>query len=110
MDITQSTHENSDSAGVTATAFGLSYAVACLFNAVVVILKETIPAVHDGMAALAGHHWVAHGLLDLIVFVVLGFVFARTSLAHMSAKALITNVVGATVLGGLIIVGFFTLA
>jgi NRPS condensation-like uncharacterized protein len=99
-----------DSAGVTATAFGISYAVTALFNVLLVILKESFPSVHDAMAAITGHHWVTHGLADIVVFVVLGLIFMRTSVAKMPATSLVNYIIASTVVSGLILVGFFTVA
>jgi hypothetical protein len=87
-------------------AFGLSYAVTSVFSALLVVLKESNEAVLSGLAGLTGHHWVTHGLLDLIVFLALGLVLVRRGLA-MTDRALVTVIVGSTVLSGLIIAGYF---
>jgi hypothetical protein len=96
-----------DSLGTTITGFGLSYAVASIFNALLMVLKEASEAVHNGLAAVTGNHWITHGLLNLVVFVVLGFVFSRSSLAQMPASSLIATIIGSTIVSGLIIAGFF---
>jgi uncharacterized membrane protein len=107
MATSQTAGSAADSAGTMATGFGLSYAIASIFNALLMVLKEASPAVHDGLGAITGNHWVTHGLLNLIVFVVLGLVLSRSSYAHMSASSLINTIVGSTVVSGLIIAGFF---
>lgn len=99
-----------DSAGATITAFGLSYAIASLFNVLLVIVKENVPGVEDAMVAITGHHWVTHGLLDIIVFIVLGLILARTSAAEMPASTLIKYIVASTVVSGLVLAGYFTVA
>jgi len=91
---------------VRTSAFTIAYAYTAIFNAILVIFKELIPAVHDGMAALTGHHWITHGLFDLIVFFVLGFFLLRRGHA-ISGSAAVNYLVWGTVLGGGIIVGFF---
>jgi hypothetical protein len=51
---------------------------------------------------------VTHSLLDVIVFVVLGIVLSRMGVGtRMSGNALIGTIVGATVLSGVIIAGYF---
>lgn len=95
-----------DKIGTRATAFGISYAITSVFSALLVVLKESNETVFNGMAALTGHHWVSHGLVDVIVFLVLGLVLARRGIT-MGANALIATIVGATILSGLIIAGFF---
>jgi hypothetical protein len=88
--------------------FGVSYAVTSILSAIIVILKESSEGFHDKLAAITGHHWVSHGLLDIIVFFVLGFILTRMGGGlRMSSTALIGTVVGATVLSGLVIAGYF---
>ncbi len=86
--------------------FGVSYAITSILSALLVVLKESSEGVHDGLTAVTGHHWVTHGLLDVIVFLVLGFVLAGRGL-HMTSQALLGTIVGSTVLSGLIIAGYF---
>ena len=61
-------------------SFGLSFAITCLFSVVLLILKETNPnTVMAWMKAATTHHWITHTLLDVIVFFVLGLIFARAN-------------------------------
>ncbi len=89
--------------------YALSYAITAIFSALLVVLKESNETVLEFMKALTGHHWITHGLLDIAVFIVLGIVLSRASSVSMSGNALISTVVGATVVAGLIIAGFFGL-
>lgn len=84
----------------------MSYATTSILNAVLVVLKEGSEADHDRLAAVTGHHWVTHGLLDLIVFLVIGFVLSRRNIT-MSGNALVTTIVGAAVVSGVILAGYF---
>lgn len=84
-----------------AVAFGISAAIAILFNTVLAWIKESIPAVDELMTALTGHHWWTHGLLDLAVFFVLGGVLmSRGSQAQLTER-LIVQLAGAVVIAGL---------
>lgn len=104
----QTTTNAADSVGTTARAFGISYAITSILSALLVVLKESSQAVLDGLAAITGHHWVTHGVLNIIVFVALGFVLSRMDVGvQMTGKSLITTIVGATVVSGLIIAGYF---
>jgi len=89
-----------------ANAFGLSYAVTSVLSALLVVLKESNEGVHNVLTSMTGHHWVSHGVLDIVLFVVLGFVFGSLGI-KVSPINLLKTVVGATVLSGLIIVGYF---
>jgi hypothetical protein len=95
-----------ETVGANASGFGISYAITSVLSALLVVWKESSEAVHDGLAAITGHHWVTHGLLDVIVFLALGFILSRRSIA-MTGNALVTTIVGATVVSGLIIAGYF---
>ncbi len=107
MTMNQTEDSSTESAGTTITAFGVSYAITSFLSALLVVWKESSQAVHDTLAAITGHHWVTHGALDVIVFVGLGLLLSRTRMAAMSGRWLITTVVGATVVSGLIIAGYF---
>ena len=62
------------------------------------------------MVLLTGHHWITHGLGDVIVFVVLGFVFLRFGTAQrLSEMALVTTLALAVVVAGLGLVGWFVI-
>ncbi len=95
-----------DTVSARASGFGVSYAITSILNALLVIWKESSEAVHDALAAVTGHHWVTHGLLVVIVFLVLGFVLSRRGIS-MSGNALVITIVGATVVSGLIVAGYF---
>jgi len=90
------------------TGYGLAYSIAVIFNALLMMLKEGIPAVHNFMTLLTGHHWVTHGVLDLLVFVAFGMLFTARGI-EWDGNKLATYVVGSTVLAGLMIVGFFVI-
>jgi hypothetical protein len=92
----------------TTTAFGLAAAVAILFNTILAWIKDAFEPLNSFMASLTGHHWITHSLADVIVFLVLGFVFLRLGTAErMSAMALIQTLVVAVVVAGLGLVGWF---
>ncbi len=106
--MTAHAEETDRTVGPTVSGYGLSYAITSLLSALLVVLKESNQAVHDLLVAITGHHWITHGLLVVILFVVLGAVLARRD-TGMGGTALITTVVGATIVSGLIIAGYFIL-
>lgn len=54
------------------------------------------------MASLTGHHRSAHGLVDVIVFVALGFVFMGAATAErMKSDRLVRLLIGPVVAAGL---------
>jgi hypothetical protein len=56
--------------------FGLSGVVVIIFNTLLVIFKELTPAFKKAMADATGHHWTTHGVIVIVLFIVLGFVFS----------------------------------
>lgn len=98
--------------GKYVTAFGLSLVLANLFNAALVVLKETDPGVLAAMKAATGHHWVTHGVAILALFVVLGFLLGHLKPAWRGGEpgGVAISILVSTVLGGLVIAGFFLMA
>ncbi len=94
-------------------SFGVSFAIVSVFSALLVILKETHEeTVLAWMKAATGHHWVTQGVLDLILFVVLGWALSRLHNGQgmrVSANGLISLIVGSVVVSGVLIVGFYLL-
>ncbi len=88
--------------------FGYALIVAMIFNGVLTILKEKIEAVHDVLALVFWHHWIGHGVVVLAVFVILGFLFSKSSARQEDGGNLATWVIWAAVIGAGLIVMFFT--
>ena len=88
--------------------FGVSFFVASLFNASLIIAKESYSPLKDWMKSLSGHHWTTHGIFVIALFILLGMVLSRTNLNEkIDAVKTSLLVIAGTALGGLIIVGFF---
>jgi ribose/xylose/arabinose/galactoside ABC-type transport system permease subunit len=92
-------------------SFGMSLAITSVVSALLVVLKElsqnTVLAL---MKQVTFHHWFTHSLFILVLFVVIGWVLGRANGGQgmkMSANSLISTLVGAVVLSGLIIAGFY---
>jgi len=60
-------------------SFALSAAIACVFNTALAWSKDAYAPLNKFMASLTGHHWITHGLADIIVFVGLGLIFMQMS-------------------------------
>jgi hypothetical protein len=87
---------------------GVSFLIASLFNALLIIAKENYAPLKDWMKSFSGHHWMTHGIFVIVLFIVLGYFLSRAGLEKkMDADKTSWMVIAGTVLGGLIIVGFF---
>jgi hypothetical protein len=104
--------ENSE-IGKYTKSFGLSFAITSVVSALLVILKESNEeGVLALMKAVTGHHWVTHGLINLILFVVLGWALSMANKGQgveMSATGLVSYIVGAVIISGVLIAGFYLL-
>lgn len=106
-DVGRSTDASAGRAERMAVAFGLSTAITVLFNTVLAWIKEAAEPVHDFMAVLTGHHWWTHGILDLIVFFVLGWVLmSRGTQEHLTGN-LVVKLAAAVIVAGAGIAGWF---
>jgi TRAP-type mannitol/chloroaromatic compound transport system permease large subunit len=99
--------------GKYTTSFGMSLAITSLVSALLVVVKEmSEETVLPLMKRITFHHWFTHSLFVLILFVVLGWVLARANGGkglNMTVNRFISVLVGAVVLSGLIIGGFYLL-
>jgi len=66
-------------------AFGWAAAITILFNSVLASAKDYYPPLNKAMAALTGHHWITHGLADVVLFFGLGLLLQRTPWAAKTA-------------------------
>jgi hypothetical protein len=95
---------------LSSVSYGVSLAITVLLSALLVVFKELNEPLLNFMKKVTIHHWVTHGAFDLIVFVVLGWMLAQLNGGaglKISTTSFITMMVGAVVLGGLIISGFY---
>jgi hypothetical protein len=94
-------------------SFGRSLAICAVLNAFLVIIKEKSKTVNGWMTKMAGHHWTAHVLIMLTIFLTLGFVLTpsnRSGETKSSADSLVKLVTAGVIAGVLIIVGFYVIA
>jgi len=94
-------------------SFGLSLALCSVANAVLVVVKEKSLAVTLAMKSLTGHHWVTHATAVVLLFILGGWLFSRLNGGRgpqISADRLIGIVLAGTVIGGLVIMGFYLIA
>ncbi|MCW8994419.1 MAG: hypothetical protein OQK77_01255 [Psychromonas sp.] len=94
-------------------SFGLSFSITSVLSAILVILKESHEeTLLKAMISLTGHHWVTHGVINIITFLILGWVFSKANKGlgvNLSANSLIGCIVGAIVINFLFISGFYLL-
>lgn len=95
-------------AGKNIIAFGYAFVVAALFNTLLVVTKEEIGPVKAWMADVSGHHWITHGIVVLILFIVVGlYMQEKAARARTNELQMAQWVLWTTVLSGVIIAGFY---
>jgi uncharacterized Tic20 family protein len=96
------------------TSFGASLAITSILSAVLVVIKESSEnTLLPLMKNLTGHHWITHGVVAIVAFVLIGFGLGKINNGQglkMAPERLIMVIVGAVVLSGLIIAGFYLFA
>ncbi len=91
-------------------AYALSAAVTVIFNTLLAWIKDAYDPLNTFMARLSGHHWTTHGIVDVLVFIVLGYIFmSRGTAARMAPKRLVAILVGSVVVAALGLAGWFFL-
>jgi hypothetical protein len=102
---------DTDETGRYTRSFGLSFAITSIVSAILVIVKESNEeTVLAWMKAATGHHWITHGLFDLVLFVLLGWALSKLNDGdgvRISANLLIGRIVGAVLISSLLIMGFY---
>src|SRR6185436_9949108 len=90
------------------SAFGWSAALVSVLSALLVVLKEKNEGVLTWMKAATGHHWITHGVIVVAAFAVIGFALSMLS-RPTPLNRIVAAILAATVVSGLILVGFFVL-
>ncbi len=83
----------------SSVAFGLAAVVTIVFNTVLALVKDAYGPLNAAMAALTGHHWITHSLVDIAVFLLLGFIF-RSAGARFGGQRLALLLIAACLVGG----------
>ena len=74
---------------------------------VLTILGELSKSFKTFLTSITGHHWVTKGVFSLIFFVIIYFLISKTVKDWADSNHLIIDVIIATLLGGIIIFGFY---
>jgi len=93
-----------------ARGFGISLIVTMLFNAVLTVIKESYEPIIKGMAAISGHHWMTHGIIVVLLFFILGFVFSSGHSGETSwpsARGITVGTIVSAIIGLILIGGFY---
>ncbi len=85
----------------TTIGFGLSAAVTSILSTLLTVYKEMTPPFLKAMADMTGHHWTTHGVIVIVLFIVLGFVFSGI----VKPDSWSAGKLGSTILWSVIIAG-----
>lgn len=88
--------------------YGIAAIIAILGNTMLTWIKEENPAVRVLMKQIMYHHWIAHGVAVLLVFLALGFLLSRV-MRPSECKTLTPLLVIASAIGALGLVALFLL-
>ncbi len=94
----------------TSKAFGLAASIAIVFNTVLAWVKDAYDPLNTFMASLTGHHWTTHGIVDVLLFVALGFILSSTRVPdRVSSKAVTVTLISSVIASGLGLLIWFVL-
>jgi multisubunit Na+/H+ antiporter MnhB subunit len=82
-----------------AAGFGIATVVTIVFNTLLAWVKDAYDPLNTFMAHLTGNHWITHGLVDVILFVVLGGVLTVSGV-RVGGRQLIIALTAVTLLSG----------
>ena len=88
------------------TAFGVAACVAILLNTGLAWIKNAYRPLNSFMASLTGHHWRTHGLADIIVFVLVGYVCMQRRVQIDSSRLAIMLAASVMIGGGGLVAWF----
>jgi uncharacterized membrane protein SirB2 len=87
--------------GRTSAGFAMAAAVTILFSTVLACVKDAYKPLNNFMNTEAWHNWIAHGLIDVILFILLGMIFSKSGVAERIAPhRLISFLVAAVIVAG----------
>ncbi len=96
--------------GRTSSAFALSAAITIAFNTVLACVKDAYPPLKHLMTSVSHSDWTTQAVADVVLFVVLGLIFLRTSLAEkLNPNRMISLLIGASILAGAGLVAWYAL-
>jgi hypothetical protein len=85
----------------TSAAFALSAAITIVFNTALACLKDAYTPLKNMMTSVGHQDWTTQGVVDVVLFVVLGLIFLRTSVAEkLNPNRMISLLFGTTILAG----------
>lgn len=67
-------------------ALTVSLVASIYFNMVLVVVKELVPALKDFMKTYLFHHWLGHGVVVLLFFVVCSVLLSKISIKPNTKK------------------------
>jgi hypothetical protein len=79
--------------------YGLAAAIVIVFNTLLAWIKDSYAPLNSLMAHLSGHHWRTHGLVDVVLFLILGFALTQRNVS-MNGYTLAGLLVAASVVAG----------
>lgn len=98
---------NAEATKLSRASAGFAFAVSItvLFSTALAWVKDAYKPLNLFMNGIAWHNWITHGLVDLVLFFVLGIIFSKTSWAsRIAPNRLITFLVASVIVAG---VGLF---
>jgi hypothetical protein len=91
-------------------SFGVSLAITNVLSCLLVIVKELDEGVLNWMKGATPHHWITHGIFNVIAFVIVGIALSQLhggTGVRVSPKSITAMLAGTVLISGLAIAGFY---
>jgi uncharacterized membrane protein SirB2 len=89
----------------SSAGFAMAAATTILFSTVLACAKDAYKPLNNYMNTVAWHNWITHGIVDVILFILLGMIFSKSGMAERIApRRLISSLVAAVIVAA---VGLF---
>jgi prolipoprotein diacylglyceryltransferase len=94
-----------------AVGASFGYIIASIFNSILVIVKETNVGVEKWLIYTFGHHWIGHGILIVLAFILASllalYLFKDKEVSESTLKKVMIATVIFTFISVAIIAGFY---
>jgi hypothetical protein len=84
------------------SGFVLAAALTVVFNTALACVKDTSAPLKNFMKSLTDHDWTTHGLVDLFLFVGLGFLFTKSRMTEQMNPSRLIGVLVFAVASGVL--------
>jgi len=88
----------------------LAFFATCFANGILTSIKDSVPTIKESIANIFGHHWIGHGIIILVFFVVCLILFQVIKLNEklkVGDNCMVRYSILGSIIGVILILGFY---